>query len=180
MDPYIGEIQFFGGNFAPASYAFCNGQIMSIAENTALFSLIGTIYGGDGQTTFALPDFRGRMAVGANGSQGPGLAPVELGEMAGTESVTMSLANLPAHAHTLNAAQIAVNGANGDASSPVGGVIAAHGTAFAESFGTNQTLASSISGQVALTGNSQPIPVRVPYLGLNFIIAVEGIYPPRN
>ncbi len=181
MDPYMGEIQCFGGNFAPRSWAFCNGQIMSIAQNTALFSLIGTIYGGDGQTTFGLPDLRGRMAVGANGgSSGPGLPPVQLGEMAGTESITMLSTNLPLHTHTLSTAKIAVNGSPGDAASPVGAVLAAHGTAYVESFGANQTLASSIAGQVAPTGNNTPFSIRMPYLGLNFIIAIEGIFPSRN
>lgn len=180
MDPNMAEIQCFAGNFPPQSWAFCNGQLMSIAEYSALFALLGTTYGGDGQNTFALPDFRSRMAVGSNQSQGPGLAPVQLGEMAGTESITMISANMPAHVHTLNAAKIAVNGAAGSTLSPVGSVLASHGTAYAESFGANQNLAPSISGSVSNAGGNQPIAIRMPYLGMNFIIAVEGIFPSRN
>jgi microcystin-dependent protein len=180
MDPNMAEIMCFGGNFAPRSYALCQGQIMSIAQNSALFSLLGTTYGGDGQNTFALPDFRSRMPVGANNSTGPGLNQVQLGEMSGTENVTMLSINMPAHVHTLNAAKIAVNGASGDSGSPVGAVLASHGTAYSESFGANQNLAPSISGNVAIAGGSQSFPIRIPYLGLNFIIAVEGIYPSRN
>jgi len=180
MDPVLAEIQCFGGNFAPISYALCQGQLMSIAQNTALFSLLGTTYGGDGQTTFGIPDFRSRMPVGANGSAGPGLNQIQLGEMSGTENVTMLSLNMPAHVHTLNAAKIAVNGSGGDSASPVGAVLASHGTAYAESFGANQNLAPSISGNVAIAGGSQSFPIRIPYLGLNFIIAVEGIYPSRN
>jgi microcystin-dependent protein len=180
MDPTMAEIQCFAGNFAPQSWAFCQGQLMSIAQNTALFSLLGTTYGGDGQVTFGLPDFRSRMAVGANGGTGPGLPTINLGEMSGTENVTMLSSNMPAHIHTLSSAKIAVNGGAGDSSSPVGAVLASHPNAFSESFGANQNLAPSISGNVAISGGSQPFPIRIPYLGLNFIIAVEGIYPSRN
>ena len=180
MDPVMAEIQCFAGNFAPRSWALCQGQLMSIAQNSALFSLLGTTYGGDGQVTFALPDFRSRMPVGANFSAGPGLPQVQLGEMAGTENITMLSSNMPAHAHTLSAAKIAVNGAAGDANSPVGAVLASHAAAYSESFGSNQNLAPSFSGNVTIAGGSQPFSIRIPYLGLNFIIAIEGIYPSRN
>src|SRR3954468_23228168 len=98
-EPFLGEIRMFGGNFAPRGWAFCNGQILSIAQNTALFSLLGTTYGGNGQTTFGLPDLRGRVAVSAG--QGPGLSNYSLGELAGSESVTLTSANMPAHNHSV-------------------------------------------------------------------------------
>src|SRR5438105_10342167 len=98
-EPFLGQIMLFGGNFAPRGWAFCNGQIMSIAQNTALFSLLGTTYGGDGITTFALPDLRGRAPVGQG--QGPGLSNITLGEASGTESITLTIANMPGHNHTL-------------------------------------------------------------------------------
>src|SRR3954466_13993392 len=97
--PFIGQISLFGGNFAPRGWAFCNGQLLAISQNTALFSILGTTYGGNGQTTFALPNLRGRMAIGAG--TGPGLGAVQLGEQGGTSSVTLTLSNLPAHAHTI-------------------------------------------------------------------------------
>ncbi|MDB6071450.1 MAG: Tail Collar domain protein, partial [Verrucomicrobiales bacterium] len=100
--PLLAEIKMFGGNFAPRGYAFCDGSILSIAQNTALFSLLGTTYGGNGQTTFALPDLRGRVPVHAGASTGPGLSPVVLGESAGTESITLLVNNMPAHTHTNN------------------------------------------------------------------------------
>src|SRR5690349_18074792 len=98
-EPFIAEIVLFAGNFAPKNWAFCQSQILSIAQNTALFALLGTTYGGNGQTTFALPDFRGRVAVGTG--QGPGLASIDLGEMSGTSSVTLTTATMPAHNHVL-------------------------------------------------------------------------------
>ncbi|NOT56941.1 MAG: phage tail protein, partial [Deltaproteobacteria bacterium] len=106
-DPFIGEIIMFGGNFAPRGWAFCNGQLLSIAQNTALFSILGTTYGGDGRTTFALPDLRGRVPVHAGNSQGPGLPPVQLGEMAGSPSVTLTVSQMPMHNHLVVASQTA-------------------------------------------------------------------------
>lgn len=98
-EPFIGEIKIFGFNFAPPNYQLCNGQIVSISQNTALFSLLGTTYGGNGQTTFALPDLRGRMPIGQG--QGPGLPDYMMGEVSGTTNTTLTTANLPAHTHTL-------------------------------------------------------------------------------
>ncbi|MEN9798594.1 MAG: hypothetical protein RL653_2290, partial [Pseudomonadota bacterium] len=97
MDPFLGEIKLFAGNFAPTGWAFCHGQLLPIAQNSALFSLLGTTYGGNGQTTFALPDLRGRIPVGFG--QGPGLTNRNLGDMSGVESVTLQVSNLPQHAH---------------------------------------------------------------------------------
>src|SRR5215213_1184255 len=116
-EPFIGQIIQFAGNFAIRGYAMCNGQILSIAQNTALFSILGTTYGGNGQTTFALPDLRGRAPIGPG--QGPGLPNVELGEMAGTPQVQLLLTNLPMHTHPLNCAGSA------DAFGPTGNLSAA-------------------------------------------------------
>ena len=99
--PFIGQITLFAGNFAPRGWAFCNGQLLSIAQNTALFSILGTTYGGNGQTTFALPDLRGRVPVHAG--QGPGLSNYDLGQQGGAESVTLTTAQMPAHTHPANA-----------------------------------------------------------------------------
>src|SRR5215207_9632471 len=100
-EPFIGEIRMFGGNFAPRGWAFCEGQLLSIAQNTALFSILGTTYGGNGTTTFALPDLRGRVPI--QPGQGPGLSPYTLGQMSGQENVTLLITNIPAHTHTLGA-----------------------------------------------------------------------------
>src|SRR6185503_14662217 len=114
-EPFIGEIIMFAGNFAPRGWAFCEGQLLSIAQNSALFSILGTTYGGDGQTTFALPDLRGRAPM--QWGQGPGLTPRFLGESSGAENVTLISTQMPAHTHALNA-----SGAQGDAPTPSGTV----------------------------------------------------------
>lgn len=159
----------FGGNFAPRGWAFCNGQLMPISQNSALFSILGTTYGGDGQTTFALPDLRGRVAVGQG--QGPGLSSVSLGQAAGTETVTLTTAELPAHSHTVQ--MPASTGAQ--TSNRPTGAYQASGNAYSSS--TNTTMAAATS---ALSGSSQPHSNLPPYLGVTFIIAVQGTFPSRN
>lgn len=171
-NPLVAEIKMFAGNFAPRGYAFCNGQIMPIAQNTALFSLLGTTYGGDGRTTFALPDLRGRTPIHSGGSAGPGLQLVDLGEQAGTPSVTLTVAQLPAHSHTQPA-----SGGAGNKDTPIGNIPAGN------SKNENYADASSATGALAstsLSGSSQPVSLLQPYLGVNFIIAIEGIFPSRN
>src|SRR3982750_2476369 len=116
-EPFLAEIIMFGGNFAPRGWAFCSGQILSIAQNTALFALLGTTYGGNGQTTFALPDLRGRAPIGTG--QGPGLTNILLGELSGTQSVTLTSQQMPAHNHSVNASATVANTAN-----PTGGSLA--------------------------------------------------------
>ena len=167
-DPFLAEIKLFAGNFAPRGWAFCNGQILSIAQNTALFSLLGTTYGGNGQTTFALPDLRGRVPV--HPGQGPGLSNVTLGQAAGSENVTLQQTQMPAHGHLVAASN---GGAGG--SRPAGNFLAAGGSYAAASDGTTMN-----PGMVQNTGGSQPHENRQPYLGLNFIIALEGVFPSRN
>lgn len=159
----------FCGNFAPNGWAFCNGQLLPISENDALFALIGTTYGGDGQSTFALPDLRGRVPVGTG--QGPGLPNIMIGQVGGAENVTLLTNNLPAHNHNVT---IGVNTANGDESNPTT-FLASSNNAFAEE-------ADSLLGGVTMqpTGGSQQLPIRNPYLGVNYIICLFGIFPSQS
>ncbi|MBX3653126.1 MAG: tail fiber protein [Ramlibacter sp.] len=224
MQVFLGTIMAVGFNYAPRGWAFCNGQLLSIAQNSALFALLGTMYGGDGQQTFGLPDLRGRTIVGSQGN-GPGIAPVQQGEMAGTNQVTvigsgavsisLTSANLPAHTHpasmsptgltatTTLAASTGTSGGlvpaagtllSGTAGGPSGAAIyvppAQAGTTV-DLGGINTTLGGNGSVTVgANTGGGQPLaaPVQTqaltsimqPYTGLNYIIALEGIFPSRN
>ena len=178
MEGYIAQIILFAGNFAPRSWMFCQGQILSIAQNTALFSLLGTTYGGNGQTTFALPDLRGRVPVGTG--QGPGLPAVSLGEMAGSPTTTLLITNMPAHNHTVTVNPRGVTEA-GDVSDPTNAYPANSG-ALDKEYKTSGTLvnmgqANAITG---VAGGSQPFSTMQPYLGMNYIICLEGIYPSRN
>src|SRR5690242_16195919 len=173
--PFLGCIFMFAGNFAPRGYALCQGQILPIAQNTALFSLLGTTFGGNGQTTFALPDLRSRAAVGVG--QGPGLSNIDLGEVAGTESVTLTINNLPSHNHTVGC------DSTGSSSLSPGGCI----PGLSDNRNAEVTIYSAATPNATMnpamignTGGNQPIGIRNPYLGLNFIIALEGIYPSRN
>ena len=175
-EPFIGEIRPIGLNYAPRGWAFCNGQLLPINQNQALFSLLGTTYGGNGVQTFALPDLRSRVPVGTG--QGPGLSPYSLGQVGGVESVTLTTAQLPAHTHpvtgTMQAAEL------GDPSTPKGNFLAADANA---QFGTgpaNTTMGSAAQGTSGNTGGSQGHENRMPTLGLNYVIALQGLYPSRN
>ena len=171
MTPYIGEIKIFGGNFAPRGWAFCQGQLISIANNTALFSLLGTTYGGDGVTEFGLPDLRGRVPVGQG--QGPGLRDKVLGEIAGNETHTLSQSEMPMHVHPQPA-----NSGNGDQRGPVSNFPAASDQRNSQYAATaNTTMGVAASG---FAGNGQPHNNMQPYLAMNFIICLQGIYPSRN
>jgi microcystin-dependent protein len=174
-EPFLGEIRMFGGNFAPRGWAFCNGQILAIAQNTALFSLLGTTYGGNGQTTFALPDLRGRVPM--HWGQGPGLTPRSLGETGGSENVTLLSNQMPAHTHSLNA-----NTNQGETFSPGGGVAAAAVDSSQQPLNIYSTTANTtMSPQaIAAAGGSQPHDNMQPFECVSFIIALEGIYPSRN
>ncbi|HWB85168.1 MAG TPA: tail fiber protein [Bryobacteraceae bacterium] len=178
-EPFLGEIRMFGGNFAPKGWALCNGQIMSIAQNTALFSLLGTTFGGNGQTTFGLPDLRGRVPVHAG--QGPGLSPYTPGESTGNENQTLNVNQMPIHSHVVNASNAAA-GRGGN--SPTGNIPAATtvtggNNVTAEIYGgtANTTMSPTMIGN---TGGGQPFSVIQPVLCVNFIIATQGIYPSRN
>ena len=171
MDPYIGQSIMFGGNFAPRGWALCNGQLLSIAQNTALFSILGTTYGGDGRTTFGLPDLRGRTPIHAG--QGPGLTNRTLGESGGAETVILSAGQMPAHSHVANAAS-----GGGSATSPQNAVWAAstaRDNIYAAAADT--TLSPSAIGPA---GGGQSHDNMPPYQAVNYIIALEGIYPPRD
>ena len=175
MDPYLAEIRSFGGNFAPRGWMFCNGALLSIAQNTALFSLIGTIYGGDGQTTFGLPNLNSRVPVGTG--QGPGLSNIDLGEMAGTETVTLLSTQIPQHNHAATAPAAGTSNTAAPSASVAPGP-ASLGAGVSNSFGAaTGNLAPPTLG---VTGGSQPHNNLQPFLGLNYIICVEGIYPSRN
>jgi microcystin-dependent protein len=178
MEGYIAQIVLFAGNFAPRFWAFCNGQILSIAQNTALFSLLGTTYGGNGQTTFALPDLRGRAPIGAG--QGPGLSSINLGQVGGIENTTLLIANMPAHNHVLTVNPRAVTEA-GDTSVPTNAYLANSG-ALDREFRATGTLVNMAPANATsnIAGGSQPFSIRNPYLGMNYIICMEGIYPARN
>jgi microcystin-dependent protein len=174
-EPFLGEIRMFGGNFAPRGWAFCNGQILPIAQNTALFSLLGTTYGGNGQTTFALPDLRGRVPM--HWGQGPGLTPRSLGETSGSENVTLLSNQMPAHTHSLTA-----NNQQGDAFSPEGAVAAAAVDSSQQPLNIYSSSANTTMSAQAIgaAGGSQPHSNMQPFQCVSFIIALEGIYPSRN
>lgn len=173
MDPLMATIIFFGGNFAPRGWAFCWGQILSIQQNSALFSLLGTTYGGNGVTTFALPDFRGRVPVGVG--QGPGLPNFSLGEVSGSVNRTLLITQIPAHFH-----QFSIPGSTdaGTTAVPTGAFPANTGALDKEYATTSNTVMST--GNTAIAGGSQPFDIMQPYLGMNYIIATEGVYPSRN
>jgi len=174
-EPFLGEIRMFGGSFAPRGWAFCNGQIMSIAQNTALFSLLGTTYGGDGQVTFGLPDLRGRVAI--NPGQGPGLSAYTLGEASGTEHVTLLQTQLPQHTHMVacnTGAATQPAPTNNFFASPQDGQGGA-GTGYLPT--ANATMAPNM---LLPAGGSAPVEILQPFLCVSFIIALEGIYPSRN
>ncbi|KIX22244.1 tail protein [Flavobacterium sp. 316] len=182
-EPFIGEIKIFGFNFAPVSYQLCSGQIMSIAQNTALFSLLGTTYGGNGQTTFALPDLRGRMPIGQG--QGPGLPNYNMGQLAGTTNVTLLTANIPQHVHTLNSMQVKLQASSGNADeiSPDGNFLATANSPIYSSNGATSgvfTGGTQVTGTTDITGSNIPINITNPYLTINYSIAIYGIFPSRN
>lgn len=177
-----------GFNFAPAGWALCNGAIVSIAQNSALFALLGTTFGGDGVNTFGLPDYRGRGPVGMG--QGPGLsAPIVQGQVAGFESVTLTQGNLPTHTHAATTAGLSASPAafagSGGATSPAGAVFATPelGESFALPAAGDVAMAPiPVTGTVTIgfAGSSMPVDIRNPYLGTNFVISMQGIFPSRN
>ena len=172
QDSIIGEIRMFAGNFAPTGWAFCQGQLLPIAQNQALFSLLGTTYGGDGTTTFALPDLRGRAPVGFG--QGPGLSYKDLGQQFGTETVTLTTAQMPAHSHTVNAVT-----SEGNQNLPTNS-LPANTKALDKEYSDAASNTTMKSGMIGITGSSQPVNISQPSLGVNFTIALQGIYPSRN
>lgn len=173
-EPFIGAIIIFGGNFAIKGYALCNGQMLSIANNTALFSILGTTYGGDGRVTFGLPDLRGRTIVGWGA--GPGLPANNLGEMGGSPTATLTIANLPSHNHATN---LPVSSGSASTDEAAGNILAATS---ANTYAAANTANGSYGTNTvtAVSGGNQPFSIETPYLVLNYQIALQGIFPSRN
>jgi microcystin-dependent protein len=180
QQPYIGELRLFAGNFAPQGWAYCDGSLLSIGEYETLFQLIGTTYGGDGQSTFALPDLRGRVPMGIG--QGPGLTSRTIGESGGTETI-LNTANIPAHSHT---ARLVVQNGNATTHTPTASSsIATSGNFSGRSFIPNLSYTTNAPDMVnqsfttSSVGTSTPITLR-PVLGINYIISLYGIFPSPN
>lgn len=171
IEPFVGEIQLVGFDFCPHGFLRADGQLISIDQNSALFSLLGTQYGGNGTATFALPDLRGRLPL-HSGAQGPGLPNYNIGETGGSPMATLTVANLPAHHHTYN---FVAKAGRGVQSSATGAFIAESGI-FRDT-GTNVNLATQITNSA---GGSQAFSTMPPYLGLTYCIANQGIYPSRD
>lgn len=169
-DPFIGEIRMFAGNFAPRSHAFCDGQLVAVTQNEALFSLLGTIYGGDGRTTFGLPDMRGRLPI--HQGTGPGLTNRRIGAKLGTETATISAAQLPSHTHALQG----VN-APGATQVPAGSLLA---TPTGNLYAAQAPDENMEAGAIGATGAGMAHANRMPSLCVNFIIALVGVYPSRT
>ena len=172
-DPFIAEIRIFAGNFAPRGWAFCNGQLLAISQNTALFSLLGTTYGGDGRTTFGLPNLQGRAPM--HPGQGPGLTPRSLGELAGSNSVTLIASEMPSHTHAMMAVPSPAS-----ARAPSDSTLARSRNGNAYQTQAAQNITTMAPTAITTAGGSQPHNNLQPFLTLTFIIALQGIYPARN
>lgn len=168
-EPYLGEMAYFAGNFAPRGWAFCDGQILAISQNQALFSLLGTMYGGDGRTTFALPDMRGRALIHAG--NGPGLTPRTQGSKFGNEEVIMSMAQMPSHNHTIHStSDTTVDSTAND-----------RALAAVKMYKAGRTPDKALNNEtVGNSGGNQPINTRQPTLAIHCIIATQGLFPSRN
>ncbi|MDA7425892.1 phage tail protein [Thalassococcus lentus] len=177
QDAILGEVRTFGFNFCPRGWAEASGALLAINSNTALFSLLGTTFGGDGRTTFGLPDMRGRSALGLG--TGPGLGNVVWGQRGGVESVVLNTAQLPAHNHSLNATNTAA-----DQKRPNGDILAwpdvsIDGTPL-NIYGNGTAEVQMESNSIGITGNNAPVSIRDPYIGMIHCIATEGVYPSRS
>jgi microcystin-dependent protein len=172
VDPFVAEIRIVPFNFAPKGWAFCDGQLLPISQNTALFALLGTVYGGDGKSTFALPNLQGSVAL--HSGQGPGLSNYDLGEIGGSQTVTLLLSEIPVHTHTVNALT-----ALSSTSTPASNMVlsrSVNGPAYADAGSGFQTFAPET---LPPAGGSIPHNNLQPYLTLNYIIALQGVFPPR-
>lgn len=172
-DPFVAEIRIFPFNFAPSGWARCDGQLMPLSQNTALFSLLGTTYGGNGTSNFALPDLQGRAPM--HPGQGPGLSLHDLGESAGTETVTLLESEIPAHSHSLGVQQVP-----GDSPTPAGNVYARGLGATPYRDAAGATLTEMAPQALAPSGGSAPHNNMQPYLTCYFCIALQGVFPPRT
>ena len=171
--PFLAEIRIFGFNYAPRSWALCNGQTMAIQQNTALFSLLGTTYGGDGRTSFALPNLQGLFPV--QQGQGAGLSQYNLGQTGGSTAVTLSTAQIPAHTHAMNAVAAA-----GTATTPSGNFLTQPVLRTNDLYGSDATTTTMAATAIGTTGSSQPHNNLAPYLALSYCIALQGIFPQRQ
>jgi microcystin-dependent protein len=172
-DPFIAEIRIFPFNFAPTGWAFCDGQILPLSQNTALFSLLGTTYGGDGKSTFALPDLQGSAPM--HPGQGPGLSLHDLGETGGSETVTLLESEIPAHTHAMRAHDLDL----GELNTPSAARSLAQ-SANATAYTAAASLVAMSAQALTPAGGSQPHNNMMPYLTLNFCIALQGVFPPRS
>lgn len=172
-EPFVGEIRIFAGNFAPRGWAYCNGQLLAISQHDALFSLLGTIYGGDGRTTFAVPDMRGRLALHAGSGSGPGLTPRPLGQKTGEERHQLTVNELPNHNHSMTASSAAASTDN-----PAGAVLADTDTH--ASYSAGESPDADMAHRTGTSVGNQVHDNMMPFQCLNYIIALVGIYPSRN
>ncbi|HLV38736.1 phage tail protein [Xanthomarina sp.] len=172
QDPYVGEIRMFAGSYAPSGWAKCEGQLLAISQNSVLFAIIGTAYGGNGQTTFALPDLRGRVPM--HSGNGPGLPSYGHGQAGGDSNVSLTVANLPAHSHQVNAV---LN--EGDSSSPESN-FPANTKLLDKEYASVGTPTTMNSGMIGSTGYNQPFSIVQPYQTVTFIIALQGVFPSQN
>lgn len=171
-EPLLGQVSLFGFNFCPRNWAAADGQLLPIASHTALFSLFGTIYGGDGRTTFALPDLRGRSAIGQG--TGPGLSTFRIGQRGGAETVTLTTPNLPSHNHPVNATK-----SIGDKGGPGGDFLAAGGDGH-QAYHNGPPDRVMDPAMIGNTGGSQPFAIRDPFLAMQWCVALQGIFPSRS
>lgn len=181
MDEYLGIVKIFAGTFAPRGWAFCQGQLLGIQQNAALFSILGTTYGGNGQTTFGLPDLRGRIPVGQG--QGAGLPNIVIGEVAGTPTVTLTIANMPAHNHPMTGTvQLPVSADAGSTDGPSGNFLAQAGSNVYNSAATDGEFAGNLKSTLAtaVIGSNTAFSIASPYLGMNYIICLQGLFPSRD
>jgi microcystin-dependent protein len=180
MESYLGAVFAFGFNFPPVGWLPCDGRVIPISGNDALFNLIGTTYGGDGQATFALPNLGGRVPIGTG--QGPGLSNYVLGQTAGSENTTLTTANLPAHNHPVLTANVPVSATEGESNDPTGRYLGvSDGTVGPTYYATSDaTLMAVNTSTTGVTGSSLPIEIMNPYLAINYCICTEGIYPQQS
>lgn len=179
MEGTIGEIRMFAATFAPRNWAYCNGQLMPIAQNTALFSILGTTYGGNGQTTFGLPNMQSRVAVGTG--NGPGLSAYQLGQLSGTESNTLAATNLPSHTHAIaGAAKMLTTTAVANALTPGGNYFANDTSPKYKTAGGGGTMKPATVAVGLGSSGGTPVSNIMPYTGISYIICLQGIFPSRN
>lgn len=172
-DPFVGQIMIFGGNYAPVGWLLCNGAVLSIAQYSPLYAIIGNTFGGDGQTTFGLPDFRGRAPVHAGASQGPGLSRYVAGQTGGAEIVAITLPTLAPHSHPV---KVPANNESATVTRP-GGSIPGVGPTYEPAASADAALGATACG---IAGGNQPHENRMPFIAMNYIICYEGIFPPRG